>query len=401
MTHGRSIFGRPRSYDVAAYTREFTRYSRLVPRRYALAGPAIGDLRWLPQPGPFLAAEPRVRDLTYHLYPLTNCVRRPSASEAPTIANLTSAAAATGAIAPLAPLVRAAHAHHTAFRLDELNSVACSGAAGVSDRLASALWALDTLFALAREGVDGVNFHTHARAAYRTFRFRHTAAGWRGAVTPLYYGLLAFAQAAPVGPAWCRPSTPSGSRAAGLGHHGPGPSPRGADQRLAERRPDGGDQAAAGTARLTADAAAAERPGRPARGRRRDPRRAGLRRRHHHRAAVRSHPHRLPPPDPARDLPAQAAGGQRRAALPLARWGERAAVEHGPEQPREAGVELLAAQRVELRGALGPLPDDPRLAQHPEVVGAGRLDDRQLDRAARLLAPGGQRARRSSAAPGR
>jgi hypothetical protein len=209
VTHGHSIFGRPRSYDVAAYMREFTRSARLIPRRYALAGPAVGYLRWLPRPGPFLAAEPRVRDLTYHLYPLTACVPHPSAGQAPTIANLTSASASSGAMTPLAPLVRAAHAHHVAFRLDELNSVACSGAAGVSDRLASALWALDALFALAREGVDGVNFHSHARAAYRTFRFRHTSAGWRGAVTPLYYGLLAFAQAAPAGSRLVQTSTPS------------------------------------------------------------------------------------------------------------------------------------------------------------------------------------------------
>ena len=159
--------------------------------------------------GPFLASQPRVEYATFHLYPLANCVAHPSGAQAPTIAHIISPAASTGAIAPLAAAVRTAHAHHAALRLDELNSVACSGAAGVSDRLASALWALDTLFALAREGVDGVNIHTFAQAAYRTFRFSRTRRGWTGSVAPLYYGLLAFARATPPGARLVQTSQPT------------------------------------------------------------------------------------------------------------------------------------------------------------------------------------------------
>ena len=47
-----------------------------------------------------------------------------------------------------------------------MNSVACGGKAGVSDTFASALWALDALFAVARSGADGVNLHMFPRARY-------------------------------------------------------------------------------------------------------------------------------------------------------------------------------------------------------------------------------------------
>jgi hypothetical protein len=85
------------------------------------------------------------------------------------------------------------------MQIDELNSVGCSGKRGVSDTLASALWMLDELFAMARDGVAGVNIHTFPGAAYAPFAFTHTHGRWSAAVRPLYYGMLAFADAAPPG----------------------------------------------------------------------------------------------------------------------------------------------------------------------------------------------------------
>ena len=85
------------------------------------------------------------------------------------------------------------------FRADELNSVSCKGARGVSDVFASALWAPDTLFHLARVGVDGVNIHTLAGAPYEPFAFTHSGDRWQAQVKPMYYGLLLFARAAPAG----------------------------------------------------------------------------------------------------------------------------------------------------------------------------------------------------------
>jgi hypothetical protein len=142
-----------------------------------------------------------VKIATFHLYPLHNCLTRQTGPAAPSIANLLNPRASTGAVAQLEPTIQAVHAHHAQFRLDELNSVSCGGATGVSDRFASALWSIDTLFALVRGGVDGVNLHTFAQGYYRTFRFLHSRATgtYAGEVSPIFYGLMAFVRAAPAG----------------------------------------------------------------------------------------------------------------------------------------------------------------------------------------------------------
>jgi hypothetical protein len=59
------------------------------------------------------------------------------------------------------------------------------------------------------------------------------------------------------------------------------------------------------------------------------------------------------------------------------------------EQAREAGLEVFAAQRVEARGSLGALVDHAGLSKDPEVMGAGRLRDRDVEARARSLAVAG------------
>ena len=121
----------------------------------------------------------------------------PGSSDYPTLANLLSPLASRGLTQGLAPYVATAHEHGAAFRIDELNSVACGGKSGVSNTFASALWALDALFASARTGTDGVNIHTFPGARYGLFTFRRMGSEWSASVRPEYYGLLMFAQAAP------------------------------------------------------------------------------------------------------------------------------------------------------------------------------------------------------------
>ncbi len=58
---------------------------------------------------------------------------------------------------------------------------------------------LDALFALARDGVDGVNIHTLPRSAYQLFEFSHAGGRWSASVAPVYYGLDMFARAAAPG----------------------------------------------------------------------------------------------------------------------------------------------------------------------------------------------------------
>ena len=195
---GRLVFGRPRTYDLRAFSAEFSALGKRLPK-VALAGPTVGSLPWLQSLRRFLAAEPTLRVVTLHRYPLNRCFTTPWSPNYPTVANMLNSSASRGLATGITRYVRIAHQRGDTFRIDEMNSVACGGKAGVSDTFASALWALDALFVVARSGADGVNIHTFPRARYGLFMFHRRGAGWSAFVRPEYYGLLMFAQAAPPG----------------------------------------------------------------------------------------------------------------------------------------------------------------------------------------------------------
>src|ERR1035437_6473875 len=198
---GALVPARPHSYDVPAFTREFSRMRRGAPRGPGggrVAGPAFGNVGWMSELPRFLAAEPGLRMVTFHRYPL-NCFAHPGSPKYATIGNLLSDTASAGLAETVTPFVADAHAKGLPLRVDEINSVACAGARGVSNTFASALWTLDTLFAMARAGVDGVNLHTLPGARYEPFGFAHHGGSWRATVYPEYYGMLMFARAAPAG----------------------------------------------------------------------------------------------------------------------------------------------------------------------------------------------------------
>jgi hypothetical protein len=69
----------------------------------------------------------------------------------------------------------------------------------VDESFASALWVLQTLFAFARTGADGVNIHTYAGSPYALFKFHDDHGDWSSVAYPEYYGMRMFAQAAPAG----------------------------------------------------------------------------------------------------------------------------------------------------------------------------------------------------------
>jgi len=195
---GRHINGRPSGYDFSKYLPDFARIARSLPA-VPLAGPATGAPKWIPELGRFLRAEPRVTLATLHRYPLQLCFR-PTASPAyPSVGHILAPSASAGLADSVASLVGTAQSRHVALRIDEMNSVSCGGAPGVSNAFVSALWALDAVFQMARVGVDGVNIHTYPKAPYELFTFAHEGDSWSGSVAPEYYGLLMFAQAAPAG----------------------------------------------------------------------------------------------------------------------------------------------------------------------------------------------------------
>jgi len=198
LPNGNHVNGRPAGYDFSDYLRDFSRIGGSLPK-LPLVGPATGGPHWIPDLPSFLRAQPKLGVATLHKYPLQTCFIQPSAPQYPTVAHLLSPTASRGLADSIAPYVGLAHARHVALRIDEMNSVSCGAAPGISNAFGSALWALDAVFQMARVGVDGVNIHTYPHAPYELFTFTHEDGKWSGSVSPEYYGLLMFAQAAPAG----------------------------------------------------------------------------------------------------------------------------------------------------------------------------------------------------------
>jgi hypothetical protein len=197
---GAVVHGRSSTYGVLGYLRDFTRYAAALPS-YPLAGPATGGALWLQSLAPFIRRAPRLGLVTVHLYPLQRCVSpEVPEDERPSIANLLAPTATVGLAERALSSVEEARARGLEVRVDEMNSVACRGSAGISDTFASSLWILASLLEMAKEGVAGVNIHTLPGAVYQPFELTATGGGPRQwTVTPMYYGMLAFADAVPPG----------------------------------------------------------------------------------------------------------------------------------------------------------------------------------------------------------
>jgi hypothetical protein len=197
---GQAFFGRPPTYTFGNFISEFDMWRAAMPP-IPLAGPTLSSLTWMQNLPSFLAAErAHLSEVTFHRYPLRGCQSDTTASNYASIPNLLGDGSAAGLAAGVQPYVQEASADHLPFRLDELNSAACTGRTGVSDTFASALWVLDTLFNMAAVGVDGISLHTLPKSAYEPFTFSESRRGvWSVDVRPVYYGMLMFAQADPPG----------------------------------------------------------------------------------------------------------------------------------------------------------------------------------------------------------
>ncbi len=197
-------------YSLADYTSEFSHLSQVLPH-IPLAGPAVSGPDWMRKLAGFIGHEPRLGMVTYHRYPLRACTTDASQPSFPTISHLLADSSSAGLADALAPFVAVAHRHQLPLRLTEINTASCQGQPGVSDTFAAALWGLNTMFNLARRGVDGVNFHMLPGSHYELFSPSQTqTGGWQGVVHPIYYGLDLFAQAFPVGARLVTVTAPSG-----------------------------------------------------------------------------------------------------------------------------------------------------------------------------------------------
>ena len=192
--------GRPAGYGFPDFESDFARIARALPD-VPLAGPTVGSPNLFADLGGFLSAEPRVAVATLHRYPLRLCFADSAQPFYPTVANLLAPSSSRSLADSVAGAVGIAHLRGLPVRIDEMNSVSCGQhyVPVVTRTFASALWALDALFEMARVGVDGVNIHNYPDATYSLFVLHRVRGQWRARVEPDYYGLEMFAQAAPPG----------------------------------------------------------------------------------------------------------------------------------------------------------------------------------------------------------
>ncbi len=182
----------PDRFSPSTYIADFQSYARVLARvapHVPLLGPALANpathVQWISS---LLASpHPGLEVVSAHRYPFSACVSR-SWPSYPTISRLLTAHASAGMAQSLVRPALLAHRAGLKFRLTELNSVTCGGLAGVSNSFATALWAPDSLFALLRAGVDGVNLHVRANTINAPFAITENGLVAR----PLLYGLMLF-----------------------------------------------------------------------------------------------------------------------------------------------------------------------------------------------------------------
>ncbi len=194
---GRPVQNRRPGYSFNDFTGEFSRFRKVLPH-LPVAGPATGSFGWLTDLPHLLVAQ-SLRWVTFHRYGLNGCVSNTHSPYYATLPNLLGTSASRGIMNGVGKYVALAHKHHSGFLIDEMNSVTCGGRAGISNTFASALWALDAMFDMASNGVDGVQIHTFQGNENSLFDFHQSQGTWTAQVRPEYYGLLMFAQAAPPG----------------------------------------------------------------------------------------------------------------------------------------------------------------------------------------------------------
>jgi hypothetical protein len=195
---GTPVYSRRPTYGPRDFAGEFSRTLKVLPQ-LPVAGPETGSGPWMSAFGQFVTSRTQVRMLTSHAYGLNQCITDPASLQYPSVPNLLNIVNSRDLALGLGPYVSLVHRHGGTFRVDEMGSISCNGRLGVSNTFASALWLVDSLFSLASQGIDGVNLHDYPNSANGLFDFSRSGGQWVGAVHPLYYGALMFAQAAPAG----------------------------------------------------------------------------------------------------------------------------------------------------------------------------------------------------------
>jgi hypothetical protein len=192
---GRWTAVRPKTYDATAFLAEWEPFHAAIRARVPgarFAGPDVAaETGWV---GALAANKPDgLVLLTRHYY-----------ADGPAGAPHVSLAKLLRSGQQIEPTLRElssyARTYNLPFRIAEANSIYNEGQPGVSDTLGAALWGVDLMFRAAAAGAAGVNFHAgvnnfHPDRDKAYTPIKRTGDG-RYAATPLYYGMLLFAQTA-------------------------------------------------------------------------------------------------------------------------------------------------------------------------------------------------------------
>jgi hypothetical protein len=146
---------RSEPWTFSRYDTQVAAYRRAIERTapgLRIIGPDVSGSLIFDTWGRGAAIHERPALLTGHHYPL-GCHTVP----APTIARLLGLPIRQAEDASLHRYVAVSRRGAIRFRLDEANTVSCGGKAGISDRFASALWAIDYIAHAMLAGVDGIN----------------------------------------------------------------------------------------------------------------------------------------------------------------------------------------------------------------------------------------------------
>jgi len=195
---GTPVYAEPRSYGPSQFVAELARIMHVIPR-YPISGPETDISSWTQAFTRFLEPGGRVTTLTSHAYGVNGCVKDRHSDLYPTVPNLLSLRASRSLLNGQAPYISLVHRRGGQYRIDEMGAVTCTGRAGTSNSMATALWAIDALFDMARHGVDGVNLHTDYARINNLFSLSFSDGRWSATVEPLYYGALLFEHADPAG----------------------------------------------------------------------------------------------------------------------------------------------------------------------------------------------------------
>jgi hypothetical protein len=198
---------RPAAYDVSDYEAEWTARAKLFAQQpetasLPLAGPAIASGSTWEDGLASLVAKTKPALITTHRYALGGC-----SNATRSIDELLSDATRKATEAWAVEVAKVGAAAGRPVRVAETNSISCSGQKGVSDTFASALWATEHLYALARAGLAGANLHLwqnssvmHGFGDYNAITAKGIAPATPGDgyaydthVRPLYYALAFFA----------------------------------------------------------------------------------------------------------------------------------------------------------------------------------------------------------------